>query len=274
MIIVIIDIGLKNLSWIVVELPLENGFQVDMTKTIQQNSQILCETIQQMETRILDWHRGNVVDDEEKVTNNIGYLLVEYVKKHLCEPFLKNQNVFYVVELQVSSVILNVTLENVLRSFLKSGGGGVQTCLGYQTLHSKSKFTKTQEFFDKFASLCQLPFKFPLPNSQAHNMKSASERRVESILHNYDKNHEVLRSIKKWHIVNFEEFRKVYFSENKQNDRADVLIGLICVLDSITKHNNHEMIISYLNQVCGFVIKKRKKVASFYKDEKLSVITK
>ena len=206
-----------------------------------------CETTTKI--KIVDWHKGDIRNKEnqqEKVKFNkeTGVLLIDYLTENLCRPFLENEEVFFIVELQVPESMPNISLEMIFRTFCKSKCGGIiKSCVDYADLHSKTKFLQSQVFFDDIVIAGNRQTKFVLPNSKANNMKSASEDRVNYLVDNYnllwEKIHEKYTWMPKDFLIDCDNLVKTFKSTLKQDDMCDTLIGLITIFTKLSKTENH-----------------------------------
>jgi tRNA splicing endonuclease len=166
MIAVSIDIAHQNLSWYIAELDTATGLWnlLDSTRA----------SIHEVDKE------GSVKGTQNHNITKLADELREFCQQELFDKFLKDKDVFFLVESQVSESVINQVLQLTFKTMAISNKS-IKSCLGYKNVSSQSKFRALIEYFDYIVQITHRPNTFMLPSSNGM-MKAASIERVRTLV--------------------------------------------------------------------------------------------
>lgn len=216
-----VDIGYKHLAWCVYECH-------EPKKEREEGGE---------KNKIISWE-VHEISDKKLSTNALSILMVNFLQENLFDKYLKDKNVLFVVEQQLSHLSrINQSLKNTFFS-MSINNKSIKSFKGYVSMPSLKKFKLTQDLFKQ--SIEELlttvinqknkKIEFIIPSKQSNTMKLASEQRIEFLLKHEPKN--ILDPKNGFFTIsNFEQVKNIYFnhSDKKNDDLADCLLQLIAV---------------------------------------------
>jgi len=264
--IVSIDVGHKNLAWIIVEYNI--NFVYDNTISKEKNKDVLFKQFVYFRDSgvIIDWRRSDLKCDSTSI-KSISHTMMHYIQSELLSKYLVNEEVFYVIESQLRESTYNSSLENTIKTVLSCSTLPKLT-LGIMTLTSLFKFRSTMDLFDNIAQQTLRPLLFEMPSGLAHNMKSASQDRVVWLVKNIEKVSPELLG-KGFIPVNLISWRNWLLEEPKLPDLCDCLIQFLSLFGDFSRKSEViKMIIQTLIKKDSLIYKKRK---MFHEDLPISL---
>lgn len=206
MLIVCLDIGWKNLTWIVYD----------------------CST-----RKIISWER-RCITDVKYTQRDLSIKVLAYLQCELFNKVLKDHEVYFICEKQLHAAHTNTSLESAVHA-LSLYNQSLKKCLGFDLMTSKQKFYKTQGIFDEIKFLLDPENEqfFVIPSTAGGNMKKESIRRVKYLMLVIKKLQNETHPAVPINLMEY--YDKVFNTDEKLDDLTDVLLELIATLDILLR---------------------------------------